>query len=200
MSRMRSCCSAAENIRQVFRDSPERDFSDFLLSGGRIIAEKDRSFVSRPEKVMEHITMLQRRASLSARTARTHPRESPAHHGARGTIRRRSNISGDHEGNRVYDTIREIAFETGVLGRFIPEFGALRSLLCMRPYHLYTVDEHSLYGHPQFGAAQDDHGDGLYNLKGILQGMERRCAVLSILFHDIGKAIGRHHEEEGYKG
>ncbi len=44
---------------------------------------------------------------------------------------------------RVYDTLREM-HETGVLGRFVPEFGALRWLVVHEPYHMYTVDEHSL--------------------------------------------------------
>ncbi len=47
------------------------------------------------------------------------------------------------KGNRVYETLREM-HDTGIIDRFIPEFGRLRHLVIHEPYHRYTVDEHTL--------------------------------------------------------
>jgi [protein-PII] uridylyltransferase len=102
-------------------------------------------------------------------------------------------------GKRVYETLREM-HESGVLGRFIPEFGALRSLVVHEAYHLYTVDEHTLLAIRNLERLRTTTVKSLEVLKEIILGTEKLDVLfLSILFHDIGKAVGRHHEEEGYK-
>lgn len=99
----------------------------------------------------------------------------------------------------MYETLREM-HESGVLGRFIPEFGALRSLVVHEAYHLYTVDEHTLLAIRNLERLRTTTVKSLEALKEIMQSMEQLDVLfLSILFHDIGKAVGRHHEEEGYK-
>jgi [protein-PII] uridylyltransferase len=186
----------------VFRDFTRKRLSaDFLLSGGRIIAEKDDLFVSRPEKVMEAYYYAAKTGKSFSSALRERIRESllRINRSTRNNPEAVQYFLEIMKGNRVYDTIREM-HETGVLGRFIPEFGALRSLVVHEPYHLYTVDEHSLMAIRNLERLRTTTVMGLIHLKGILQGMERTDVLfLSILFHDIGKAIGRHHEEEGYK-
>jgi [protein-PII] uridylyltransferase len=100
---------------------------------------------------------------------------------------------------RVYETLREM-HETGVLGRFIPEFGALRSLVVHEPYHLYTVDEHTLLAIRNLERLRTTTVKSHEGLKKIIHNIrDLDVLFLSILFHDIGKAAGRRHEEEGYK-
>jgi [protein-PII] uridylyltransferase len=186
----------------VFRDFTRKRLSgDFLLSGGKIIASDEDLFLRSPEKIMEAFFHF-------AKTGR------PFSDGLRGRIREnllrisravRSNAESVHffleimKGGRVYETLREM-HETGVLGRFIPEFGALRSLVVHEPYHMYTVDEHSLVAIRNLERLRTTTVAGLVPLKEILQSIaEADVLFLAILFHDIGKAIGRHHEEEGYK-
>ena len=186
----------------VFRDFTRKRLSaDFLLSGGRIIAEKDDLFVSRPEKVMEAYYYAAKTGKPFSNVLRQRIRESLL----RINRLTRNNAEAAYHfleimrGNRVYETLREM-HETGVLGRLIPEFGALRSLVVHEPYHLYTVDEHSLMAIRNLERLRTTTIPGLAHLKDILQGMEHTDVLfLSILFHDIGKVIGRHHEEEGYK-
>jgi [protein-PII] uridylyltransferase len=101
--------------------------------------------------------------------------------------------------NLVYETLREM-HETGVLGRFIPEFGALRSLVVHEAYHMYTVDEHTLLAIRNLERLRTTTVKGLERLKSLVSGIRHLDVLfLAILFHDIGKAVGRHHEEEGYK-
>ncbi|MBI4690807.1 MAG: [protein-PII] uridylyltransferase [Nitrospirae bacterium] len=111
-------------------------------------------------------------------------------------------------GMRVYETLKEM-HETGVLGRFIPEFGALRSLVVYDPYHRYTVDEHTLLAVKHLELLTVTRYKKLERLSEIMRSVkEKEILFLSLLFHDIGKAAGnprteimrgKYHEEEGYK-
>jgi [protein-PII] uridylyltransferase len=90
--------------------------------------------------------------------------------------------------------------ETGVLGRFIPEFGVLRQLVVHEPYHMYTVDEHTLLAIRNLERLRTTRFQNLEEFHRIIKDTERIDTLLmALLFHDIGKAAGRHHEEEGYK-
>ena len=110
---------------------------------------------------------------------------------------------------RVYETLREMN-DTGVLGRFIPEFGALRSLVIYEPYHRYTVDEHTLLAIKNLELLTTTKYKNLEHLSEIMKNLkDKEILYMSLLFHDIGKAAGKpriigivrgkHHEEEGYK-
>ncbi|OGW29515.1 MAG: [protein-PII] uridylyltransferase [Nitrospirae bacterium GWC2_42_7] len=101
--------------------------------------------------------------------------------------------------SRVYDTLREM-HDSGVLGRFIPEFGALRWLVVHEPYHMYTVDEHTMLAIRNLELLKTSQYTNLAHLKSVMNGLESlNMLFMALLFHDIGKAVGRHHEEEGYK-
>ncbi len=100
---------------------------------------------------------------------------------------------------RVYETLAEMN-ETGVLGRFLPEFGTLRLLVVREPYHMYTVDEHTLMAIRHLEELRNTKYGRLEDLRIIINDMENvDILFMVLLFHDIGKGAGRHHEEEGYK-
>jgi len=68
-----------------------------------------------------------------------------------------------------------------------------RSLVVHEPYHLYTVDEHSLVAIRNLERLRSNHVRSLSPLKDIMRGIEQPDVLfLSTLFHDIGKAAGRH--------
>lgn len=114
-------------------------------------------------------------------------------------------------GSRVYETLREM-HRCGVLGRFIPEFGALSFLVVYEPYHRYTVDEHSLRAIKKLDELRVTKYKNLEHLSALFRRIRRKEAIiLSLLFHDIGKkgitkerkfpdsgGAERYHEEEGY--
>jgi len=113
------------------------------------------------------------------------------------------------KGRRVYETLGEM-HETGVLGRFIPEFGALRALVVYEPYHRYTVDEHTLLAIKNLELLTATKYKKLEHLSRIMRNTkEKDILFMSLLFHDIGKAAGKprtigivrgkYHKEEGYK-
>jgi len=102
-------------------------------------------------------------------------------------------------GPRVYETLREM-HETGILGRFIPEFGALKSLVIYDPYHRYTVDEHTLLAIRNLELLIATKYKNLERLSEIVKALkDKEILFMALLFHDIGKAAGKYHEEEGYR-
>jgi [protein-PII] uridylyltransferase len=174
---------------------------DFSVSGGRLIATKDHLFVNAPDKLLECFYLYSKTGKRFSDTLRDNIRASLL----RITHRTRSSSAAVHyfldilKSARVYDTLLEM-HETGVLGRFIPEFGALRLLVVHEPYHMYTVDAHTLMALRNLEALRTTHYRNLEDLHIIVNRMERFDVLyMALLFHDIGKAAGRHHEEEGYK-
>src|SRR5208283_1350440 len=80
--------------------------------------------------------------------------------------------------------------EAGVLGRFVPEFGRVVSMMQFNMYHHYTVDEHLLRcigvlaeiesgQNPQYGLANDA-------MKTILP-QHRAVLYVGLFLHDIAK-------------
>ncbi|MEC4676576.1 MAG: [protein-PII] uridylyltransferase [Nitrospirota bacterium] len=186
----------------IRRDMNYRKINDeFAVSGGRLIVRKDNLFSEKPHKIMEcfylysktgrkfsDITRENIRANLLKINKKT--RNSPV------AINYFLDI---FKGSRVYETLREM-HETGVLARFVPEFGALRSLVVYEPYHMHTVDEHTLIAIRSLENLRTTKYGKLEYLREITEEIEHFDTLfLALLFHDIGKAIGRRHEEEGYK-
>ena len=194
--------ACSRHYTPVFRDfSIKKITEEFFISGGRLIAKGDNLVAGSAEKIMEGFSLYSRTGKKFSDTMRENIRSGLL------KINRRTRSSpsavqaflGIFRGERVYDTLREM-HETGVLARFVPEFGALRSLVVHEPYHMYTVDEHSLLAIRNLEGLRNTKYRNLEDLHVIVQGMKNLDTLfLAILFHDIGKAAGRHHEEEGYK-
>ncbi len=76
--------------------------------------------------------------------------------------------------------------DLGVLGAYLPEFGALTCLVQYDAYHLYTVDEHTLLALENIEAVSQQK-DGV--LKRTYEEIERHDLVfLAVLLHDVGKS------------
>jgi [protein-PII] uridylyltransferase len=174
---------------------------DFSLSGGKIVVTKDDLFRKTPEKIMEAFFLF----SKTGRKFSAGTRDKICSALVRIRHRTRQSPSAAHhfleilKGERVYDTLREM-HETGVLDRFIPEFGALGLLVVHEPYHMYTVDEHTLLAIRNLERLSATKYKSLEDFHTVIKEIGRIDTLfMAILFHDIGKAAGRHHEEEGYK-
>jgi [protein-PII] uridylyltransferase len=89
--------------------------------------------------------------------------------------------------------------ESGVFGRFVPEFGRVVGLMQFNMYHHYTVDEHLIRAIGNIaaierGALTSDHplaSDIVRRIK------SRETLYVAALLHDIAKGLPGDHSDEG---
>ncbi|MEK7246043.1 MAG: [protein-PII] uridylyltransferase, partial [Pseudomonadota bacterium] len=118
-------------------------------------------------------------------------------------------LRADPEANRIFLDIltardgAEAALtwlnETGVFGRFIPDFGRVVAQMQYDMYHVYTVDEHTIraigiLNRIEQGAYAKDHPVS----SAIIHELQsRRVLYVALLLHDIAKGRGGDHSEIG---
>lgn len=89
--------------------------------------------------------------------------------------------------------------EAGVFGRFIPDFGRVVAQMQHDMYHVYTVDEHTIFvigimHRIEAGELKEDHPLATEILSKI---QSRRALYLALLLHDIAKGRGGDHSVLG---
>ncbi len=89
--------------------------------------------------------------------------------------------------------------EAGVLGRFIPDFGRVVSMMQFNMYHHYTVDEHLIRSIGVLSAIErGELGDELPLSTEIISNIENRRALYVAMFlHDIAKGRDEDHSVVG---
>jgi [protein-PII] uridylyltransferase len=118
-------------------------------------------------------------------------------------------LRGDEEANRLFldvltsrnapEVVLRRMNETGVLGRFIPEFGRIVAMMQFNMYHHYTVDEHLIRS---IGVLAEIEAGRLGNehplANRIFHSIQNRRALYVALFlHDIAKGRPEDHSEAG---
>lgn len=85
--------------------------------------------------------------------------------------------------------------EAGVLGRFLPEFGRIVSMMQFNMYHHYTVDEHSLRTLGELSAIENGQLARELPLSTEIFGtvQNRRALYVAAFLHDIGKGRTEDH-------
>ncbi|MCC6142165.1 MAG: HD domain-containing protein, partial [Candidatus Hydrogenedentes bacterium] len=88
--------------------------------------------------------------------------------------------------------------ECGLLSAYLPEFAAIEDIVRYEDFHHYPVDEHTLRAIEALAQIPAMTG----SVAGVLQRTFEQLSspyllVLAILFHDLGKAGGEEHVEEG---
>ena len=121
-----------------------------------------------------------------------------------------SRLCSDAEANRLFlecllsseaaSILREMN-ETGVLGRFIPEFGKIVGLMQFGMYHHYTVDEHSLNALQELRKLErGDLKKELPVASSLVHRNRNRAALsLAVFLHDVAKGSKQDHSIAGAK-
>src|SRR6476620_5105420 len=118
-------------------------------------------------------------------------------------------LRNDAEANRIFlemlcsdknpePTLRRMN-EAGVLGRFVPEFGKVVSMMQFNMYHHYTVDEHliravGVLADVEHGELAEDHPLSAKIFPTI---SGRRALYVAALLHDVAKGRNERHSIAG---
>jgi [protein-PII] uridylyltransferase len=172
----RSVCMEADlpGNKDIFQDNPETIFLAFRHSQSRQLPMSQHL----KDAINDHIAVVGKKARESAACGRIF-----------------LEILGDLR--NLYETLQQMhGFK--ILGRFLPEFGAVTAFVQHDMYHRYTVDEHSLLAVKKVqdlfnseGLAYGEFRDALARVK------DRQALMLAVLMHDTGKALGKGHSEQG---
>jgi [protein-PII] uridylyltransferase len=118
-------------------------------------------------------------------------------------------LRNDSEANRLFldiltsklspEAVLRRMHESGVLGRFIPDFARISAMMQFSMYHHFTVDEHTLrcigvLSTLDGGKGGEDHPLS-HNLLPSIQ--NRRALYVALFLHDIGKGRSEAHEIVG---
>ncbi len=118
-------------------------------------------------------------------------------------------LRADPEANRIFlelltsqadpETILRRMNEAGVLGRFVPEFGRVVSMMQFNMYHHYTVDEHLIRTVGQLRAIErGELADALPVSTEIIKSIQnRRALYVAAFLHDIAKGRHENHSNVG---
>ncbi len=159
-------------------------------------------FQREPERLMEIFALSQRyRAPLADATQEkivaALGKVGPAFRSSDGVRENFIRILRAPEG--VTAVLRQM-HELRLLGKYIPEFGALTALVQHELYHTYTVDEHTLLAMEHFERLRGSPYPGQRFYAELVRSVEKPDIVyLALLLHDIGKAMGEGHVHRGGK-
>lgn len=118
-------------------------------------------------------------------------------------------LRNDPEANRIFlelltapgnpeSTLRRMN-EAGVLGRFVPDFGTVVSMMQFNMYHSYTVDEHLIQTVgivSEIDRGESEHAHPLSHR--LIRGIERRRVLYVAAFlHDVAKGREEDHSIAG---
>lgn len=174
-----------------------RDLDGFILEGERLNIPNERQFNEKPIDMIRLFHMAQKH------DVDIHP------NALRAITRSLSGVGGklrvDREANRLFMDILtgpkdpEITLrrmnEAGVLSRFIPDFGRVVAQMQYDMYHVYTVDEHTLFalGILHKIEAGELAGELPLSSEVIHKVVSRRALYVAVLLHDIAKGRGGDH-------
>lgn len=120
-----------------------------------------------------------------------------------------STLRNDPEANRLFlsvltsrqspEKILRKMNETGVLGRFVPDFGKVVAMMQFNMYHHYTVDEHLLRSIGILAAIErgDSGDDHPLATDLILTLQNRKVLYVAMFLHDIAKGRPEDHSIAG---
>lgn len=189
------------NLLRLASVARRKDVDGFIVDGERLNARSDKQFKEQP---IDMIRLFH--------TAQIH--DIDIHPAALRAITRSLSAIGpklrnDPEANRLFleiltgpkdpeITLRRMN-EAGVMARFIPDFGRVVAQMQYDMYHVYTVDEHTLFALGILHKiASREHADELpLSTEVIHKVVSKRALYVAVLLHDIAKGRGGDHSVLG---
>ena len=184
----------------TIRRKPKR-LAGFVLDRGRLSVPRDDYFAEEPSRLLELYALAAREGLEIHPTARRAA--------ARDSKLIDDKVRRDPRANALFlevltcvsspELVLRWMNETGVFGRFVPDFGRVVAQMQFDMYHHYTVDEHSiraigLLAAIERGELKQDHplSTALFKQIG-----SRRTLYAAVLLHDIAKGRGGDHSVLG---
>jgi [protein-PII] uridylyltransferase len=178
-----------------------RRVSAFRVVSGRISAPSDRTFREDPVRLLEIFQIADARGlEIAPETRRQIAREA---------VLIDEDVRRDRRANALFldvlssprdpETVLRWMNESGVFGRFVPDFGRVVARMQYDMYHHYTVDEHTiraigLLARIEKGELAADHPLSTAIMQKIIS---RRALYVAVLLHDIAKGRGGDHSVLG---
>ena len=181
--------------------SPRRALGGFVVDGERLTIPTEDFFKKDPLALLRLFHVAQQHE------LDIHPRALRAAGQSLRLIGQK--LREDPEANRLFleiltsrkdpETALRRMNEAGVFGRFIPDFGRVVAQMQYDMYHVYTVDEHTLFAigilHKiERGLLKEELPLATQLMPTIVS---RRALYLAVLLHDIAKGRGGDHSEIG---
>ncbi|MCB1501108.1 MAG: [protein-PII] uridylyltransferase, partial [Bauldia sp.] len=175
--------------------------TDFLVENDRITNADDKVFVRDPVNLIRVFHL------ADAYDLPFHPDAMQLITRSLGLID--GKVRDDPEANRLFveilssrrnaELVLRTMNETGVLGRFIPDFGKVVAMMQFSMYHHYTVDEHLIRSIGNLAAIERGDEAGAHPLASeIFPGIKDRVVLYVALFlHDIAKGRPEDHSIAG---
>lgn len=173
----------------------------FTLRRGRLGVPSDDFFRAEPTRLIEMF-------ALAAREQLPiHPQAM--RQAARDSILIDEHVRRDKTANALFlevltdrhdpETVLRWMNDSGVFGRFIPDFGRVVARMQYDMYHHYTVDEHSIRAIGLVARIADGSLRAEHKLSHALlqQLASRHILPVAVLLHDIAKGRGGDHSELG---
>jgi [protein-PII] uridylyltransferase len=179
----------------------KRELKGYTVFGGKIAAPSDDWFRKDPVRLVEIFQLAESQGlEIHPGTMRMADRDA-------GLIK--AEVRNDPRANALFldlltghndpETVLRWMNETGVFGKFVPDFGRVNAQMQFDMYHHYTVDEHTiraigLLSKIERGELKQDHprsSELIHKLH------SRRACYVAVLLHDIAKGRGGDHSVLG---
>ena len=178
-----------------------QDFGHFRIRSGRINLDPDQMFREAPLRMLEIFRLaLEQKADLHPQalqriTRGLHALGDATRDDPRAADEFLAILTSRHNPERVLRLMNE----SGVLGRFLPDFGKIVAMMQFDMYHSYTVDEHTIQ---VIGVLHQIESGGLAKTAPVATSVmpeieSRRALFVAALLHDIAKGRDGDHSELG---
>jgi len=193
------CVQGTEAVR--YTAPPVRTIREGMRIQGRVLSVTGAEvFEDDPAAMVEVFGEAQRHgASLSLATAELVRTSLPLLAAARAEPSVSAALLRILRGRgHIAETLLEM-HQLGVLKTLFPEFGHLEWLIAHDPFHIYTVDHHSLVGVRELEWLREGRfAESLPQLTDVMRELAQpELLVLGMMFHDAGKGHGSDHSGRG---